>query len=372
MYCSRCGSLMSDNSIFCSKCGNKVQSGVSTVGSQTNTYQSIYREYFAIVMQMEVLIDLLEMILLSLKTNKPVKIDINNIDKGWERERKNKIDLKKEVKPANGFLTLILLLLGVPLGAFLISGFALLFMQIISLGGVLFEWSQNKTIEIWFCIGAVFITFVVLADFFGSRSDQKNIQEFNVNVEKENLDIDDYNNKLLIEHNKKVNIEKQKNEELIRSWDNEYRQINSYKTRTKDILERLYGLEYVYKSYRNLGAIIHMNQAMESQRAKSIQDAYNLYEQEKPMHDIIERLDQTNRLLGRIVDRMDFWGSSIVNLLNENQKIASEYPMYISERVSRMGNDDIFSNTTYAKEKIENRVERICKKAIDYCESHRM
>lgn len=330
MFCENCGHEVGATSKFCKKCGIKIVRDVvddtdskplmvkienNSIG--THAYTKELKEYFERVLEQETIVDELELAKQALQDCKPAKLLPSDVDANWENRLKGKSELKKEENIIS--TTLAIFFFGAIPGLIGCSIFWFLITSIFNINKI------NPFILVpttWLVIAFLF---AILGEKF-TRDDNKRISSNNDTIDIQNREMEK-------QHDLLVEKELEKNKNQIAYWNKEYEQNEQYLVGSRKVLVEIYSVGLVYDSYRNFPATIHIKQSLESGKASTLEEAYKLFDLENKLEKIISRLDSSNRLLGQILDKMDLWGSRIVEQLNENQRAVEQFHRDVVEHM---------------------------------------
>lgn len=290
MFCSKCGTQISDDAAFCSKCGNKIKETVEVMQVVPVTTQEMavskhnaaeIKEYLGYAKTLEVTKYTL------VEARNRLQRIINTLGK--------KADIAAPVSTASsGFDSFWSVFLKCLIGCIVVCVFvcgdakdsvlsnilsivtiALLFMNTELLIGVGISIGISLLVALIFCLIKV-----------AERNAEYN-QEHKEYCRK------------LDEDNKRVLLEK----EQILALQKQQRAINDDIQKTKATLERLYDIDVIKPKYRELIPIVTMYEYFDYERCYDLvgpDGAYNLYEHESRQNIIISNLNQVISMLSRI------------------------------------------------------------------------
>lgn len=324
MYCSKCGSQMSDDDIFCSKCGTslkkeqtkKVVKAKETAVSTTEKSDKVnLLEYFGHAKKLETQIYTLQQVV----SNIELEISSLAIPRKFQRIEFGGLMIGGGFAYAGAWL-------GGIIGAIVL----LIMMQ---QNGKSFLWNLFMELEIIFVpIKALLIAILaataglaigVIAGiiiYISEKRDQKRKMEYD-----------------------RARVSKEKRQ-IAQLQDQEIA-IRSRISQTSNTLSRLYSLNVVYPKYRNLVAIVTMHEYLQSGRCSELtghEGAYNLYESESRQNRIISDLGRALSLLEQIRDSQ----AELYDAIQESNYVANR--IYEQNESLLTSNSAIEKNTEIA------------------------
>ncbi len=273
MFCSKCGTQLSDEAIFCSKCGEKIPTSLTTeiipdsnqeVETVNNMGNSKIKEYLEHAKTLEVNRYTLNTTIHRLQE----KINSLGIKNVFEEPESQKGDFSEAF-----FVVLVLsvvLSLFVAISIYAIQGNDInYFIDPMLIGGIV-------SIPLALICGAV--------SYFKKNKDRENTYF-----------------KLIRDDNARVKTEK-KQILALKDQQNELKvEVDNIET----LMEKLYSTNIIYPKYRELVPIVTMWEYIDSGRCTELlgaNGAYNLYESESRQNIIISNLSQALSMLAQIRD----------------------------------------------------------------------
>ena len=303
MFCSKCGTQLSDDAIFCFNCGEKISTSSTTeiihtpnqvVQTNGNTNNSEIKEYLEHAKTLEVNRYTLNTTIDRLQS----KINCLGIKNTFAKPESQKGDFSKAF-----FTTLILCVLF----SFLIA--------VIRMGIHDDDYYFIETM----CIGGIWIS-IPLALICGA------VSYFRKNSKREK----EYFRKIK-DDNARVEVEKKQ----ILSLKEHQNELRTEVDKVEKLMEKLYSANIIYPKYRELVPIVTMWEYIDSGRCTELlgaNGAYNLYESESRQDIIISNLTQALSMLAQIRDTQ----YALYEAIQESNEIA--------ERVYRQSERLIASN----------------------------
>lgn len=301
MFCSKCGTQLSNDAMFCFKCGKKISTSSTTeiihtpnqvIQTNGNMNNSEIREYLEHAKTLEVNRYTLNATIDRLQS----KINSLGIKNTFAKPESQKGDFSK------AFLTTLILCV---LFSFLIA--------IVRMGI-----DDDSFIETM-VIGGIWVS-IPLALISGAFSYSKK----NKKREKAYLQlIDDDNARVETEKKQILSLKEQQNE------------LRTEVNKVENLIEKLYSANVIYPKYRELVPIVTMWEYIDSGRCTELlgaNGAYNLYESESRQDIIISNLTQALSMLAQIRDNQ----YALYEAIQESNDIA--------ERVYRQSERLIASN----------------------------
>lgn len=303
MFCSKCGTQLSNDAMFCFKCGKKISTSSTTeiihtpnqvIQTNGNMNNSEIREYLEHAKTLEVNRYTLNTTIDRLQS----KINSLGIKNTFAKPESQKGDFSK------AFLTTLILCV---LFSFLIA--------IVRMG---IHDDDSYFIETM-VIGGIWVS-IPLALISGAFSYSKK----NKKREKAYLQlIDDDNARVETEKKQILSLKEQQNE------------LRTEVNKVENLIEKLYSANVIYPKYRELVPIVTMWEYIDSGRCTELlgaNGAYNLYESESRQDIIISNLTQALSMLAQIRDNQ----YALYEAIQESNDIA--------ERVYRQSERLIASN----------------------------
>lgn len=304
MFCSKCGTQLSDDAIFCFKCGEKISTSstteiihnpnqaVQTIGNMNN---SEIREYLEHAKTLEVNRYTLNTTIDRLQS----KINSLGIKNTFARPESQKGDFSKSF--------FIVLVLGVIL-SFIIA----ISTYTTQNNGIIYFIEPMIIGGIWISIPAALIGGAV--SYFRKNGQRK--KEYFKQIEDDNVRVE-------VEKKQILSLKEQQNE------------LRTEVDKVEKLMEKLYSANIIYPKYRELVPIVTMWEYIDSGRCTELlgaNGAYNLYESESRQDIIISNLTQALSMLAQIRDTQ----YALYEAIQESNDIA--------ERVYRQSERLIASN----------------------------